>query len=67
VLPKIFNRQLGRRQAPLVASRAQWAAAAGEIRVTQGVYERVQSELAGSRAQKFQLKGFEAPTTLYAA
>jgi len=48
-----------------LASRAQTAAAAGEILVTQAVYER--AELAGSRAQEFQLKGFETPTTLYAA
>lgn len=33
-----------------VASRAQSAAAAGEILVSQCVYERVQSELAGSQA-----------------
>ena len=50
-----------------VASRAQSAAAAGEILVTQAIYDRAPSELASSRAQEFQLKGFEAPTTLYAA
>ena len=50
-----------------VASRAQSAAAAGQILVTQAIYDRAPSELAGSRAQEFQLKGFEAPTTLYAA
>jgi adenylate cyclase len=50
-----------------LASRAQSAAAAGEILVTQAVYERAQSEFAGSRAQEFQLKGFEVPTTLYPA
>ena len=50
-----------------LASRAQTAAAAGEILVTQAVYERAGPELAGSRAQQFQLKGFEAPTMLYAA
>jgi adenylate cyclase len=50
-----------------LASRAQSAAAAGEILVTQSVYERAQRELAGSRAQEFQLKCFEAPTLLYAA
>jgi hypothetical protein len=60
----LFTTVFGARK---VTIDAQSAAAAGEIRVTQAVYERVQSELAGSRAQKFQLKGFEAPTTLYAA
>jgi adenylate cyclase len=50
-----------------LASRAQSAAAAGEILVTQAVYERAQSELAGSRPQQRALKGFEEPTTLYAA
>ena len=50
-----------------LASRAQSAAAAGEILVTQAVYERAQPELAGSRPQQRELKGFEEPTTLYAA
>jgi adenylate cyclase len=50
-----------------LASRAQSAAAAGEILVTQATYDRAPSELAGSQAQEFQLKGFETPTTLYAA
>jgi adenylate cyclase len=50
-----------------VASRAQSSAAAGEILVTEAVYERAQPELAGSRSQEFRLKGIEAPTTLYAA
>jgi len=50
-----------------LASRAQSAAAAGEILVTQAVYERARSELAGSRPQQRELKGFEEPTTLYAA
>jgi len=49
------------------ASRAQSAAAAGEILLTQAVYDRVSSELTGSRAQDYQLKGFEAPVKLYAA
>ena len=47
------------------ASRAQSAAAADEILVTQAVYGRAQSDMADSRAQEYQLKGFEAPTTLY--
>jgi adenylate cyclase len=50
-----------------LASRAQSAAAAGEILVTQAVYERAQAELADSRPQQRELKGFEQPTTLYAA
>jgi class 3 adenylate cyclase len=49
------------------ASRAQSAAAAGEILLTQAVYDRVQAELAGSQARDYQLKGFEAPIKLYAA
>jgi len=49
-----------------LASRAQSAAAAGEILVTQAVYDRAQSELAGSRPQQRELKGFEGATTLYA-
>ena len=49
------------------ASRAQSAAAAGEILLTQDVYERVSSELTDGRAQEYQLKGFEAPIRLYAA
>jgi adenylate cyclase len=49
------------------ASRAQSAAAADQILVTQAVYQRAPSDLAGSRAQEYQLKGFEAPTTLYPA
>jgi adenylate cyclase len=47
------------------ASRAQSAAAADQILVTQAVYGRAQSELADSRAQEYQLKGFDVPTTLY--
>ena len=50
-----------------LASRAQSAAAAGEILVTQAIQERVQSALAGSQPQEYQLKGFEAPVTLYPA
>jgi adenylate cyclase len=50
-----------------LASRAQSAASAGEILVTQAVYERAASEVAGSQAQQRELKGFEGPTTLYAA
>jgi len=49
------------------ASRAQSAAAADEILLTQAVYERARSELSGSRAQDYQLKGFDAPIRLWAA
>ena len=49
------------------ASRAQSAASAGQILVTQEVYRRAQSDLAGSQAKPYQLKGFEAPIELYAA
>jgi adenylate cyclase len=49
------------------ASRAQSAAGADQILVTQEVYRRVQPELAGSQARAYQLKGFEAPIELYAA
>ncbi|HEV8392492.1 MAG TPA: adenylate/guanylate cyclase domain-containing protein [Dongiaceae bacterium] len=49
------------------ASRAQSAAAAGEILLTEAVHERAASELSGSRAREYNLKGFEAPVTLYAA
>jgi adenylate cyclase len=50
-----------------LASRAQSAAAAGEILVTQAVYERARSELADSQPQQRALKGFEGRTTLYVA
>lgn len=50
-----------------LASRAQSAAAAGEILVTQAVYERARPELSGSQPQLRELKGFEGTTTLYAA
>jgi class 3 adenylate cyclase len=49
------------------ASRAQSAASADQILVTQEVYRRAQSDLAGSQAKPYQLKGFEAPIELYAA
>src|SRR5262245_41671492 len=50
-----------------LASRAQSAAAAGEILVTQAVYERARAALPESQPQQRELKGFEGPTTLYAA
>ena len=49
------------------ASRAQSVAAAGEILLTQAVYDRVSLELVGSRPQEYSLKGFETPIQLYAA
>lgn len=49
------------------ASRAQSVAAAGEILLTQAVYDRVAAELARSQPQEYRLKGFDAPITLYAA
>jgi adenylate cyclase len=49
------------------ASRAQSAAGADQILVTQQVYQRAQSDLAGSRAKAYQLKGFQEPIELYAA
>jgi adenylate cyclase len=49
------------------ASRAQSAAGADQILVTQEVHQRAQSDLAGSRAKTYQLKGFQEPVELYAA
>ena len=49
------------------ASRAQSAAEPGQILVTPTVYERARAEMAGSRAQDYQLKGFDASIELYAA
>ena len=49
------------------ASRAQSAAAAGEILVTEAVFERARSELKESSGQEFRLKGFDAPIRLWAA
>ncbi|MDP1838705.1 MAG: adenylate/guanylate cyclase domain-containing protein [Reyranella sp.] len=49
------------------ASRAQSAAGAGQILVTQTVYERARSELPDSVVGEYQLKGFDAPVQLYAA
>jgi adenylate cyclase len=50
-----------------VASRAQSAAGADQILVTQEVYRRAESDLAGSEAKAYLLKGFRAPVELYAA
>jgi adenylate cyclase len=49
------------------ASRAQSVAEAGQILVTQAVYERARSELSSSKAKAYQLKGFAGPIELYAA
>jgi class 3 adenylate cyclase len=49
------------------ASRAQSAAGADQILVTEEVFRRAQSDLAGSQAKAYRLKGFPAPIELYAA
>jgi adenylate cyclase len=49
------------------ASRAQSAAGADQILVTQEVHQRAQSDLAGSQAKTFRLKGFQEPVELYTA
>ena len=50
-----------------LASRAQSAAAAGEILVTQAIYDRAQPDLTAGRVQECALKGFDGLTRLYAA
>jgi class 3 adenylate cyclase len=50
-----------------LASRAQSAATAGEILVTQAVYDRAKSDFEDSQAQDYQLKGFEFPVKLFVA
>ena len=50
-----------------VASRAQSAAAAGEILVTGAVHERAGAELSQSRARDYRLKGIDEPARLWAA
>jgi adenylate cyclase len=49
------------------ASRAQSAAGADQILVTEEVFRRAQSDLAGSQAKAYRLKGFPAPIELYSA
>src|SRR5205807_4427614 len=49
------------------ASRAQSAADADQILVTEEVYRRARSELSDSHSRAYRLKGFEAPIELYAA
>jgi adenylate cyclase len=49
------------------AARAQAAAAPGEILVTQEVHDRAPSLVWPAAANDYQLKGFDAPISLYAA
>jgi class 3 adenylate cyclase len=49
------------------AARAQAAAGAGEILVTQTVYDRARAQMAESQARPFSLKGFDHLIELYAA
>jgi hypothetical protein len=37
------------------------------VRLTKDVFDRANSELAGSQAREYQLKGFETSTLLFAA
>jgi class 3 adenylate cyclase len=48
------------------ASRAQAAAAAGQILVTKGVHDRAQSEVDQGPSRAYALKGFDEPITLWA-
>jgi class 3 adenylate cyclase len=50
-----------------IASRAQSAAAADEILVTEAVYERARSALPESPPRDYRLKGFAEPVKLWAA
>jgi adenylate cyclase len=49
------------------ASRAQAAAAAGEILITRPVQDRLKSEIAADSGREYTLKGFDEPTRLWAA
>jgi adenylate cyclase len=49
------------------ASRAQSVADADQILVTEEVYRRARSDLSGSPAKAYRLKGFETPIELYTA
>jgi len=49
------------------AARAQSAAVSGEILVTEAVYERARTDLAGAASRPYELKGFAQPVSLYAA
>jgi adenylate cyclase len=48
------------------AARAQAAADAGRILVTQAVYDRAGRTVGGNQGRDYQLKGFEGPVHLYA-
>ena len=50
-----------------LASRAQSAAAAGEILVTETVFERAGAELPDSLVREYRLKGIDEPARLWAA
>jgi adenylate cyclase len=49
------------------AARAQSAAQAGGILVTQAVYDRAGRDVVGSEGREYHLKGFETPVRLYTA
>jgi class 3 adenylate cyclase len=49
------------------AARAQAAAQAGEILVTQTVHDRAGASMVSSQGREYQLKGFEGPVMLYSA
>jgi class 3 adenylate cyclase len=49
------------------ASRAQSAAEPGRILVTRSVYDSARADLADSKGQDYELKGFDRPIELYAA
>jgi class 3 adenylate cyclase len=49
------------------ASRAQAVAAAGQILVTRAVYEWARSDMSGSEAHQYMLKGFPEAMDLFAA
>ena len=47
------------------AARAQSASGAGQILVTQAVYDRAGSDVLDGQGQEYHLKGFDAPVRLY--
>ena len=49
------------------AARAQGAAEAGQILVTEDVCRSVGADLAGAAPREYRLKGFDDPIRLYAA
>ena len=50
-----------------LAARVRAEAEPDQILVTEEVYQRARSDLSGSHAKAYRLKGFEAPIELYAA